>query len=114
MNRDEKGRPPGTVIDFPRSESKDLVPARPNDMRLLDRVRWALRTRHYSPRTEKAYIGWIRQFILFHGKRHPEAMGEREIGAFLTHLATTRHLGSSTQNQALAALLFLYLEILGH
>lgn len=80
--------------------------------RLLDRVRAALRTRHYSIRTEQAYLDWIRRYILFHNKRHPDQMGQREIEAFLTHLAVERDLAASTQNQALSALLFLYREIL--
>jgi len=90
------------------------VTAPATTVRLLDRVRVALRTLHYSARTEKAYVGWIRRFILFHGKRHPEAMGEPEIGAFLSSLATEVKVAASTQNQALAALLFLYQEVLGH
>ncbi len=81
--------------------------------RLLDSVRAALRARHYSPRTEDAYVGWIRRFILFHGKRHPNEMGDVEINAFLSHLAVEGHVAASTQNQALAALLFLYREALG-
>ena len=81
--------------------------------RLLDRVRDAVRARHYSIRTEEAYVGWIRRFILFHGKRHPDLMGEPEINAFLTHLAVALRVGASTQNQALAALLFLYRRVLG-
>ena len=80
--------------------------------RLLDRVRAALRARHYSYRTEQAYVGWIRRFILFHGKRHPKDMGDVEINAFLSHLATEGHVAASTQNQALAALLFLYQDVL--
>ncbi len=80
--------------------------------RLLDRVRTALRTRHYSYRTEQAYVGWIRRFILFNGKRHPEEMGDVEINTFLSHLATEGHVAASTQNQALAALLFLYQDVL--
>jgi integrase len=80
--------------------------------RLLDRVRLAIRARHYSIRTEEAYVAWIRRFILFHGKRHPKEMGEPEINAFLSHLATGEHVGSNTQNQALAALLFLYRHVL--
>jgi integron integrase len=84
------------------------------DVRLLDRVRVALRTLHYSGRTEKAYVGWIRRFIVFHGKRHPEAMGATEVGAFLSSLATEARVAASTQNQALAALLFLYKDVLGH
>ncbi len=66
-----------------------------------------------SPRTEEAYIGWIRRFILFHGKRHPDVMGEPEVTGFLSHLATHQHVSASTQNQALAALLFLYERVLG-
>ena len=81
--------------------------------RLLDQVRIAIRTRHYSRRTEKAYVGWIRRYILFHGKCHPTLMGEREVTDFLSHLATAAHVSASTQNQALSALLFLYKEVLG-
>ena len=90
-----------------------LLPARrPGAPRLLDRVRIAIRARHYSLRTEEAYVAWIRRFVLFHGKRHPKEMGEPEINAFLSHLATSEHVGSNTQNQALAALLFLYRHVL--
>ncbi len=85
----------------------------PPPPRLLDRVRAALRTRHYSRRTEKAYVGWIRRFILFHGKRHPSEMGAAEITRFLSALAIERNVAASTQNQALSALLFLYREVLG-
>ncbi|MFQ5668615.1 MAG: integron integrase, partial [Candidatus Binatia bacterium] len=81
--------------------------------RLLDQVRDAIRTRQYSYRTEEAYVGWIRRFILFHGKRHPADMGKPEIERFLTALAVERHVAASTQNQALAALLFLYQSVLG-
>ena len=84
----------------------------PPPPRLLDRVRAALRTRHCSPRTEKAYAGWIRRFILFHGKRHPAEMGAEEITRFLSALAIERNVAASTQNQALSALLFLYKEVL--
>jgi len=80
--------------------------------RLLDRVRAAIRMRHMSPRTEEAYVGWIRRFILFSGKRHPDHMGEAELSRFLTALATERKVAASTQNQALAAVLFLYREVL--
>lgn len=80
--------------------------------RLLDRVREALRVRHMSKRTEEAYLQWIRRFILFHGKRHPADMGEKEINAFLTDLAVKRHVAASTQTQALCALLFLYRTVL--
>lgn len=88
------------------------VPAPPSPPKLLDRVRWHLRVKHYSLRTEQAYVDWIRRYILFHGKRHPEEMGEQQIGQFLTHLAVHRHVAASTQNQALSALLFLYQQVL--
>ncbi len=80
--------------------------------RLLDQVRDRIRFRHYSIRTEQAYVDWIRRFILFHGKRHPREMGEAEVTAFLTHLARDCNVAASTQNQALSALLFLYKEVL--
>jgi site-specific recombinase XerD len=79
---------------------------------LLQRVRAALRTRHYSHLTEKAYIAWIRRYILFHHKRHPLEMGAPEIEAFLSHLAETPKVSGPTQNQALSALLFLYRRVL--
>jgi integron integrase len=85
------------------------VPAKP---KLLDQVRDAIRTRHYSHRTEEAYVGWIRRFILFHQKRHPTEMGKAEIEQFLTALAVKRNVAASTQNQALAAILFLYKDVL--
>ena len=72
-----------------------------------------LRARHYSPRTEKAYVAWIRRFILFHGKRHPDGLGAPEVAGYLSHLATKRQVSASTQNQAFSALLFLYREVLG-
>lgn len=80
--------------------------------KLLDQVRNLMRVRHYSIRTEEAYVQWIRRFILFHGKRHPREMGSPEVAAFLTHLAVQGNVAASTQNQALAALLFLYKHIL--
>jgi integron integrase len=80
--------------------------------RLLDLVRGRLRTLHYSYRTEQQYLGWIRRFILFHGKRHPTDMGVVEVEGFLTHLAVDRQVSASTQNQALAAILFLYQKVL--
>ncbi len=80
--------------------------------KLLDQVRAVLRTRHYSYRTEKTYIEWILQFIRFHDIKHPNEMGAAEVEAFLTHLAVERTVAASTQNQALAALLFLYREVL--
>lgn len=80
--------------------------------KLLEQLRESLRVRHYSLRTEDAYVDWARRFILFHGKRHPKDMGAPEVGAFLTHLAVERHVSPSTQNQAKAALLFLYRHVL--
>ena len=80
--------------------------------KLLDQVRDALRTKHYSYRTEQTYLDWIKRYILFHNKRHPERMGEDEIRAFLTYLAVERKFAASTQNQALSALLFLYRVVL--
>ncbi|SRR6266568_1166943 len=80
--------------------------------RLLDRVRAAVRMRHYSRRTEKAYVAWIRRFIVFHEKRHPSEMGAPEVTAFLSSLAA-RGVSASTQNQALSAILFLYGAVLG-
>jgi len=76
--------------------------------RLLDRVRDKLRIKHYSIRTEEAYIDWIRRFIRFHGVRHPAGMGAQEVEAFLTHLAVAGRVAASTQNQAKCAILFLY------
>jgi site-specific recombinase XerD len=81
--------------------------------RLLDRVRHALAQRHHSPKTVKAYVSWIRRFILFHGRRHPSELGEQEVSAFLTDLAVRQQVSASTQNQALAAVLFLYSQVLG-
>lgn len=85
---------------------------RVSEPRLLERMRAALRTRHYSRRTEKAYVGWTRRYILFHDKRHPAEMGAQELERFLSSLATEGGVAASTQNQALAALLFLYREVL--
>ena len=80
--------------------------------KLLDRVRDAVRTRHYSPRTEDAYAHWIRQYIVFHGKKHPSTLAAPDISAFLTWLAVERRVSASTQNQALSAVLFLYKAVL--
>jgi len=92
------------------SEGAGLVPRKP---RLLDTVRDALRLRHYSRRTERAYLGWIRRYIVFHAKRHPAEMGAAEVSRFLSSLAVEGRVSASTQNQALAALLFLYGPVLG-
>ncbi len=80
--------------------------------RMLDRVREEIRIRHYSPRTEKAYVSWIKRIIFFHDKRNPEIMGEAEISAFLSALATRHKVSASTQGQALSAVLFLYRHVL--
>ena len=80
--------------------------------KLLDRVRDAIRTKHYSRRTEEAYVQWIRRFIVFHQKVHPSTIGAPEISAFLTWLAVHQRVSASTQNQALSAILFLYRSVL--
>lgn len=80
--------------------------------KLLDRVRNSLRQRNYAYSTEQSYISWIKRYILFHKKRHPQEMGEKEIEEFLTHLAVKENIAPSTQNQALSALIYLYQEIL--
>ncbi|SMF95696.1 integron integrase [Methylomagnum ishizawai] len=100
-----------STISTPRPPNITPLPAA--KPKLLDQVRNAIRLRHYSLRTERAYVDWTRRYILFHNKRHPKDMGADEIVAFLTHLAVERTVASSTQNQALAALVFLYKEVLG-
>lgn len=80
--------------------------------RLLDQVRERLRFKHYSLRTEEAYVHWIKRFIFFHKKKHPKEMGAREVTAFLSHLAVAGKVAAATQNQALASLLFLYRGVL--
>jgi integron integrase len=92
---------------------RETGPAGAPKPRLLDRVREAIGARHYSHRTEKAYVHWIKRYIFFHGKRHPAEMGAPEVTAFLTSLAVQDKVAASTQNQALSALLFLYREVLG-
>jgi len=81
--------------------------------RLLDQIRDAIRYRHYSYRTEEAYVEWARRFVLFHGKRHPRELSGDEVAAFLSHLAVERNVSASTHQQALSALLFLYRDVLG-
>ncbi|MES2709858.1 MAG: phage integrase N-terminal SAM-like domain-containing protein [Verrucomicrobiota bacterium] len=81
-------------------------------LKLEARLRRIIRTRHYSWRTEEAYVMWYRQFVHFHGLRHPETMGAREVGDFLTHLAVGRGVSAATQNQALNALVFFYKQVL--
>lgn len=94
---------------IPNNRQDSSAPAAP---RLLDKVREAIRVRHYSIRTEQAYTDWIRRFIVFHGKRHPGALGKAEVEAFLTHLAVSGNVAAPTQNQALSAILFLYRHVL--
>jgi len=84
----------------------------PQGKRLLDQMREQIRLKQYSPRTEKTYIAWVRQYILFHDKRHPKEMGAHEIKQFLTHLVSDKKIAGSTQNQALSAVLFLYRHVL--
>ena len=87
-------------------------PAAPRTPKLLDRVRESVRVRHYSLSTERTYVQWCKRYILHHGKRHPALMGSSEVEAFLSHLATHRNVSASTQNQALAAILFMYKHVL--
>lgn len=84
------------------------------ERRLIDLFREAIRTRHYSRRTEQAYWYWVRSFIFFHDKRHPRDLGAAEVTAFLSWLATERNVAAATQNQALSALLFLFKRVLGY
>lgn len=94
-------------------DTQDLPAPQSVRPKLLDQVRDAIRRRHYSYRTEETYIHWIKRFIFFHQKRHPNDMGEAEVTTFLNHLSRERKVAASTQNQALSAILFLYKEALG-
>ena len=96
---------------MPQASPPDDVATPPP--RLLDRVRHKIRLKHYSIRTEKAYVDWVRRYVHFHGLRHPEELGAQAVEAFLTHLAVEGNVAASTQNQAKSALLFLYKEVLG-
>lgn len=98
------------VMTSPAVISTPVSAAKP---KLLEQAREKLRLKHYSLRTERAYLDWMRRYLRFHGKRHPREMGAAEVEAFLSHLAVERSVAASTQNQALAALLFLYREVLG-
>lgn len=84
---------------------------RSNRVNLLDQVRDVMRRRHYSIRTEQAYVEWIKRFVLFYNKRHPKYMGEEDISQYLSYLATDQRIASSTQNQALNAIVFLYKHV---
>ena len=93
--------------------SKDNYKTPPiNKPKLLDQVRAAIRTKHYSIRTEESYASWIKRYIIFHNKKHPKDMGEKEINEFLSHLAVKENVSASTQNQALCAIIFLYKHVL--
>ena len=94
----------------PNGNGKHTSSGKPR--KLLDQVRDRVRTKHYSIRTEEAYVGWIRRFVLFHNKQHPREMGKRDIESFLTYLAVDSKVSASTQSQALSALLFLYRDVL--
>ncbi len=94
-------------------EPASSLEAKP-EPKLLDQVRGRLRVKHYSIRTEQAYVDWVRRFILFHGRRHPRELGSAEVEGFLTNLAVRGRVSASTQNQAKSALLFLYREVLGN
>ena len=93
-------------------DSFTTSPVSAPEPKLLEQVRHRLRIKHYSLRTERSYIAWIRNFILFHHKRHPRDMAAAEVESFLSYLAVDRGVSPSTQNQALHALLFLYKEVL--
>src|SRR5262245_47090200 len=101
-------------VDLPQttmaSSSRGGPPMPPP--RLMEQVRAEIRARHYSRRTEDAYVHWIRRFIVFHGRRHPRDLGAPEISAFVTWLAVEQHVAASTQNQALSGVLFLYRDVL--
>lgn len=98
----------GTPADMASASPSPGAPPK----KLLDQVRDAIRLRHYSYKTEESYLGWIRRYILFHGKRHPRELGAAEVTVFLSDLATRGQVAASTQNQALAAILFLYRHVL--
>lgn len=105
----------GSTLKAERSSRASTVESPPSFSRspkLLDQMREALRSRHYSRRTEQTYCHWVKRFIYFHNVRHPAEMSEAEINAFLTHLAVKEKVSASTQNQALSALLFLYRHLL--
>ncbi len=98
-------------MDTTSSPENATFPDKPP--KLLDQVVERIRVKHYSKRTEQAYVHWIKHYIFFHDKRHPRAMGAREVEAFLTSLAVERNVAAATQNQALSAILFLYRDVLG-
>jgi hypothetical protein len=102
-SRTPKATSPGTHLPV-KDQAAGVQDRKP---KLLDRLREALRSRHYSRRTEQTYCQWVKRFIFFHNVRHPAEMAEPEMNAFLTHLAVKEKVSASTQTQALSALLFL-------
>ena len=100
-----------SIIQLAQPKDNKTMPV-PHGKKLLDQYRDALRIKHYSARTEETYISWVKDYILYHNKRHPREMGVPEISQFLAHLANTRKISASTQNQALSAILFLYRYVL--
>lgn len=92
--------------------SEQSINTTPQQPKLLDRLRDRLRLKHYSIRTEQQYVHWVKRFVFFHDKKHPQTMGAAEVTAFLTHLAVKGRVAAATQNQALSALLFLYRDVL--
>jgi len=105
---------PVSILSNPPSLYPRIAPASAQKPKLLDRLREALQSRHYSQRTEQTYCHWVKRFIFFHDMRHPAEMAESEINAYLTHLAVKEKVSASTQNQALSALLFLYRHVVDH
>ena len=105
--------PVGRTFSLVRDRGIEYSASGHRKVRLLDQMRQALRSRHYSRRTEQTYCLWVRRYVQFHSLRHPAEMGEPEINAFLTHLAVKEKVSASTQNQALSALLFFYRHVLG-
>ena len=103
---------PSSPSDVPTSGKSARPESAPKGKKLLDLYSEFLRNRHYSLRTEKTYIGWVRQYILYHKKRHPREMGVPEINAYITHLVNQKAVSASTQNQAISAILFLYRNVL--
>jgi integrase len=103
---------PPDLVDATHAPVVVPCPAAAPRQKLLDRVRHAIRTRHYSRRTEQAYVDWIHRYIAFHRMTHPAQLGASDVSQFLTWLAVDRGVSASTQNQALSALLFLYTHVL--
>lgn len=101
------------MSNIPNSSSPPNVSSAGKAKKLLDQYSEFLRNRHYSLRTEKTYLGWVRQYILYHNKRHPLEMGVAEINSFITHLVNQKNVSASTQNQAISAILYLYRNVLG-